>query len=321
MQPLVSVIMPAYNAERHIADSIRSVRAQTYSDWELIVVDDGSTDKTAEVVRQMAASDAHIKYLFQENGGQGKARNTAIRNSRGRLIAFLDSDDLWLPEKLELQVRAVEVTAADLIFTGGYIFQGDDVTDETNRFPIRHGKFAGSEVLELLLEFNFIPVMSVLMKKEIFDEAGPFPEARPFQGCEDYDLWLKLAKHKAVFYGMEQRLFRYRRHPSAMTHNASEVLKPMLRVVSHHIDDGQLTQDTKTKRVRNLYRELIAALLDEGKVGEAAAYMRELAAWDKSGLVTSIQRLIMRVSPGGFNFISRECLYRTEWHLGRLMSK
>src|SRR5919106_5413407 len=97
---LVSVIMPAYNAEKYIAGSIRSVIVQTYSDWELIVVDDGSTDSTATVVQEFVARDPRIKYIFQENGRLGKARNTGIRNSSGPLIAFLDSDDLWVPIKL-----------------------------------------------------------------------------------------------------------------------------------------------------------------------------------------------------------------------------
>jgi teichuronic acid biosynthesis glycosyltransferase TuaG len=315
---LVSIIMPAYNADRYVADSIRSVCAQTLTSWELVIVDDGSTDKTADVVRELASGEPRIKYVFQENGRLGKARNTGVLNSSGRLIAFLDSDDLWLPEKLELQVRAQEATAADLVYTGAYIFRGDDVADETRAFAILHGKFAGDEMLDLLLECNRIPVMSVLIKRDAFDEAGPFEEAAPYHGCEDYDLWLKLAKHDAVFYGMEEKLVRYRRHPSAMTYKDSNVLKPMLRVVSRHIDASTLNEDKKRSRLRRLYRDLIAALLDEGELAEAQEFLREFSAWDKSGVVTSLQKLLMKVSPRNFNVISRECLYRAEWHLSKL---
>src|SRR5262245_5671997 len=106
--------MPAYNAEKYIGAAIESVIAQTYADWELIVVDDGSTDNTAKVVRQVAARESRIKYLFQENCRLGKARNTAIQNSGGPLIAFLDSDDLWLPQKLEKQQRAQKNTNTDV---------------------------------------------------------------------------------------------------------------------------------------------------------------------------------------------------------------
>src|SRR5262249_61710555 len=105
---LVSIIMPAYNAGKYIADSIQSVLAQTYSDWELIVVDDGSTDNTATVVQQFVTRDSRIKYFFQENGRLGKARNTGIKNASGSLIAFLDSDDLWLETQLELSFQPLE---------------------------------------------------------------------------------------------------------------------------------------------------------------------------------------------------------------------
>src|SRR5262249_23306047 len=104
---VVSIIMPAYNAGKYIADSIQSVLAQTYSDWELIVVDDGSADNTASIVQQFVTRDSRINYFFQENGRLGKARNTGIKEARGALIAFLDSDDLWLETKLELQLQAM----------------------------------------------------------------------------------------------------------------------------------------------------------------------------------------------------------------------
>lgn len=318
MQPLVSVIMPAYNAERYIADSIRSVCAQTYSAWELIVVDDGSTDQTREVVLELASRESRIKYLHQPNGRLGKARNTGILNSRGAFIAFLDSDDLWLPEKLELQVGAQQATDADVLFTGGFIFSDANAHDESKSFPGVSGRLSGNDLLDRLLKFNFIPVMSVMMKRKWFNEAGPFEEAGPFHGCEDYDLWLKLAKNGAVFFGMDQKLIRYRRHAGAMTHKDSHVLKPMLLVVQRHIGDSTMSEADKKKRIRRLYRELIAALLDEGKPEEARAYLNELAAWDQSGLVTAIQKLLLRISPGTFNFVSREFLFRTEWHLGRL---
>src|ERR1700744_5385897 len=102
MAELISIIMPAYNAENFIGSAIESVLDQTYLNWELIVVNDGSTDQTAAIVETFAASDKRIKCISQPNMRQGAARNTGIKNSRGDLIAFLDADDLWLPGKLEL---------------------------------------------------------------------------------------------------------------------------------------------------------------------------------------------------------------------------
>lgn len=310
--------MPAYNAEKYIGDSIKSVLAQTYSEWELIVIDDGSTDSTSEVVLQIAANENRIKYVFQENSRLGKARNEGIRNSRGKLIAFLDSDDLWLPQKLEMQLQTQKDTNADVVFTGAHIFWEDNVSDETKAFPIVPGMHPGGEMLDLLLKLNFIPVMSVMMRREALDDAGRFEEAASYHGCEDYDLWLKLAKRGALFFGMQEKLVRYRRHPKAMTHKDSHVLKPMLRVVMRHIKDSGLREAAKKYRVRTLYRELIAALIKEGQSAEAEVYLKEFSSWDKAGLVTSIQNVLMKITPRGFNFISREFLYRMEWHLKKL---
>lgn len=315
---LVSVIMPAYNAEKYVGQAIQSVLDQTHSDWELIVVDDGSTDRTSDLVQQIAGSESRIRYLFQENSRLGKARNNGIQHSSGNLIAFLDSDDLWLPQKLEMQLQIQKSTNADLVFTGAHIFRDNNVSDETQAFPIVPGAHRGHEMFDLLLKLNFIPVMSVMMKREMFDAAGPFEEAAPYHGCEDYDLWLKVAKRGALFYGMEEKLIRYRRHPGAMTHKRSGVLKPMLRVVTRHLKDSGLSEAAKIHRVRTLYRELIAALIDEGESAEAELYLEELSNWDKSGLVTSLQNVLLKITPRGFNFISREFLYRTEWHLKKL---
>jgi len=318
VQPLVSVIMPAYNSERYIADSIQSVLDQTYSNWELLVVDDGSTDKTADVVRQFAAHDSRVKYFFQQNGHQAKARNTAIAHASGTLLAFLDSDDLWLPEKLERQLQTLDATNVDVVYSNGVVIYEPGAAPGPTDFPVVAGTVEGSRMLDLLLLLNFIPVQSVVARSEIVRDAGLFDESLSFNGCEDYELWLKLAAHGAVFHGMSEHLIKYRRHPMATTHKNSALLKPMLRVVSHHINESTLSAGQKRSRLRRLYRDLIAALIEENELAEAQELLREFSAWDKSGVVTSLQKLLMKVSPRSFNTISRECLYRAEWHLSKL---
>jgi teichuronic acid biosynthesis glycosyltransferase TuaG len=316
---LVSIIMPAYNAERYISQAIQSVIEQTYTDWELIVVDDGSTDGTAEIAQNLGAADDRIKYVFQQNSRLGKARNTGLENSTGGLIAFLDSDDLWVKEKLGLQVKVMEETEADVVFSDAFVFHEDNVTDESRTFSNLCGRFEGREMFNRLLIDNRIPVLTVLARKGMIERVGPFEERPYYHGCEDYDLWLRLAKHGVVFYGMEERLGRYRRHATAMTHSDSNVLKPMLAVVKKHLRDSSLDERQVKARVRGLYRQLISALIEEGKIAEAKAYMKELSAWDRSGVVTAIQKILLEALPGKYNFISRECLYRIEWHLGKLV--
>ena len=113
----VSVIMPAYNGAKYISAAISSVQAQTFSGWELLIIDDGSTDATAEVVKKHLA-DSRILYVAQSNRGQAAARNRAIALAKGEWIAFLDQDDLWLPEKLQLQLAAAEREHGDVVLLG-----------------------------------------------------------------------------------------------------------------------------------------------------------------------------------------------------------
>lgn len=311
---LVSIIMPAYNAGKYIGDSIRSVLAQTYQNWELIVVDDGSTDDTASVVGQFVNDDSRIKYFFQENGRLGKARNTGIGKSSGSLIAFLDSDDLWLDTKLELQTQVLHEQNADVVFCNAYVFTDENPRDETNKLQSSVGRFSGPDFFDSLVLRNQIPVLTVLLKKTALEQTGLFEEAKPFHGCEDIDLWMRLAKAGFVFYGMPDTLALYRRHTAAMTAVQSNALKPMLLTVRRHIDQTTLTPAQKQQRVTGLYRELISALIEEGKLAEAKEFLNEQYSW-QSNLVTRVQRLLISIWPRQYNFISRECLYRTEWHL------
>ena len=312
---LVSVIMPAYNAEKYIADSIRSVIAQTYSNWELIVVDDGSTDRTAAVVQEFVSRDSRIKYIYQENGRLGKARNTGIANSSGPLIAFLDSDDLWIETKLERQTRALVENNADVVFSDAYIFKGDDTSDETKAFRSPAGRFSGPDLLDSLIRLNWIAVLTALLKRTALDRVGLFQEEKEYHGVEDYDLWLRLAEAGVVFYGLSDVLARYRQHGAAMSSVRSNIYKPMLLVVQKHIGQTSLSEREKQKRITNLYRELISVLIDEGKISEARAFIHELYNWNRKSIVTALQKLLIRILPQQYNFISRECLYRTEWHL------
>jgi len=313
--------MPAYNAEKYVAESIQSVMEQTFADWELIIVDDGSTDNTATVANAFVSADPRIKYFYQPNGRLGKARNTAFQSSTAGLIAFLDSDDLWLPNKLELQVAAFEQEQPDVVYTNGFIFSGDEVADESATFPILPGRHEGKAMFDRLLVRNTIAVLSVMVRRSALEEAGPFEERPAFYGSEDYDLWLRLAQRGAVFYGMDEKLVRYRRHASAMTHAESNVLRPMLAVVRKHLADSNLTEAELKRRVRNLYRDLISALVDEGDIVGARNEMREFGVWDSAALITSCQRLLLKLSPRNYNVISRECLYRVEWHANRFVDK
>ena len=279
------------------------------------MVDDGSTDQTATIVNEFVRQDSRIRYIFQENGRLGKARNTGLMNAGGSLIAFLDSDDLWISTKLEKQTRAMAENNADVVFSKAYLFHDENINDETEILTSSVGKFSGPEFFDALIRQPQIPVLTVLLKKSALDRVGLFEEGKAYHGCEDYDLWLRLARAGVIFYGMSDVLARYRRHETAMTALPSNMFKLTLFIVRRYIDQSGLSELDKQRRLTGLYREVIGALIDEGKISEAKQFVHELYLWNKNSIVTRLQKILISIWPQQFNFISRECLYRTEWHL------
>lgn len=315
MQPLVSTIMPAYNAEQYIEAAIESVLAQTYENWELMVVDDGSIDGTAEIVRRFAASDARIKYIYQANQMLARARNNGIRHSEGSLIAFLDSDDLWLPEKLELQVAAIEAERADLVFSDGWVFVDEDAADETQPYGARSGCFSGAEMFRLGFIENQIPVLSVLVRRDVLMRANCFDEDPCYRNCEDYDLWMRLADGGAVFYGMPDKLFRYRHRSGSMSRHSnidprfipilypenSQSLSAKIALLKKYQHTEVLPRWVMQRRFRNLYRELVAVALAESKTFEGQAYARESLLFEEKDYKTLLKQYLIRYAPRYYN--------------------
>ena len=194
--PLVSVIIPTFNAARYITCAVDSALAQTYSPIEVIVVDDGSTDNTAQVLDPYKSS--NVRYIFQRNSGSvGAVRNRGIREARGEFLAFLDADDLWLPEKLEQQIPVLLSNPKVGLVHSNF----DYLDEETGRmFAItrpRH-KLVGRCYTRLFFR-NTIFASSVVLRRECLDDVGIFDEEIP-SGVEDYDLWLRVARQYEFAY-------------------------------------------------------------------------------------------------------------------------
>jgi glycosyltransferase involved in cell wall biosynthesis len=207
--------MPAYNARQYITESIESVIAQTYTNWELIIVDDDSTDDTASIIKEFSQQDPRIKYLYQDRGRQGKARNKAIKNSNGDYIAFLDADDLWEQSKLEVQIDAIENSPdITLLFTQGFILQPDG---DSIPMDVKVQNWSFQNDIDLFITQNQIPILSVLVKKQAIIDAGYFSEDLAIQNAEDYHLWIKLLK-QTTFLSIPNRLFYYRVHEQQSTY-------------------------------------------------------------------------------------------------------
>ncbi len=190
---LVSVIIPVYNGEACVAQAIESVRAQSYDQWEMILVDDGSRDGSADICQNYAQDDGRIKYLHQENRGVAGARNRGIANTSGPLVAFLDCDDAWLPDKLAKQVPLLADEAVGLVYTSLYLKTGDELADPTGK-----KSFCQGDCFFEILKYNFIPNSTVLTRRSLLEQAGPFDERRELIGVEDKLMWLKIARQARV---------------------------------------------------------------------------------------------------------------------------
>lgn len=209
-EKLVSVIIPAYNAEKFLATALDSVLTQTYQEFEILVVNDGSEDGTEEIVKDYQRKfPDKIRYFYQKNRGQGSARNLAMKNARGDYFAFLDADDLWLPEKLEKQLRKLEETEADFCFTDAEIIGETGAIQKTFSQLVLPPQ---NEILTPLLKTNFIVNSSVLMKRVVFEKIGFQKERRVYQNIEDYDYWLQAALAGFKFVYLPEVLVRYRIH-------------------------------------------------------------------------------------------------------------
>jgi len=212
-EDLISIIMPAYNAEKYIAESIESVIKQTYQNWELIIIDDGSTDRTAEMVNNFK-SDRRIKYFYQSNGKQGKARNLGIKKSTGEYIAFLDADDKWASEKLSIQMTFLSADhMIDLLFSQGYSVEDDLIKD----YNVCVKDLWDQRDVSTFIDQNQIPILSVLVRKDALTKVNNFSESENIQNVEDYHLWLKLLIHGCKFKSIPDRLFYYRIHRQQAT--------------------------------------------------------------------------------------------------------
>jgi len=182
--PLVSVIIPTYNRGWIVREAIDSVLAQDFTDFELIVIDDGSGDNTAEILETYGKG---IKVLYQPNSGVSAARNRGIAEAAGRWIAFLDSDDLWLPRKLSTQVKFFMGNSGALINQTQEIWIRNGRRVNPGK---RHHKFSGM-IFERSLALCLVSPSAVMIEKSLFDTVGVFDERLP--ACEDYDLWLRIS--------------------------------------------------------------------------------------------------------------------------------
>jgi teichuronic acid biosynthesis glycosyltransferase TuaG len=286
--PLVSIIMPAYNASRFIAESIDSVLAQTYIHWELVIVDDGSTDNTAEIIKSYCHQDSRVRYLYQENARQSRARNNGILHSAGEYIAFLDADDLWLPHKLAVQLQVLLSKEIDLTFSDAYIFE--KYFDETSTMLVLNsgkGIYKGVDALPIFLKQNQVPILTVLVKREALTRVNNFSENKEFINVEDYHLWLKMLLAGCVFLGSSEVLAAYRVHATAVSSADRAYVKYIVEakanLLQNHPEQQGLLQDNLKKNVRD--------------------NLSQISEWDDKEFYSTIVRNLEIIQKGKYKLI------------------
>jgi glycosyltransferase involved in cell wall biosynthesis len=229
--PLVSVIIPAYNAEKFIGRTLQSVLSQTYSNIEVLVVDDGSQDKTVEIVEYMAKIDNRVRLFKQPNQGVAIARNLAIEKSVGEYIAPIDADDIWYEQKLEKQVQCLvnATPSVGLVYAwSALIDENDAIIGKYNSWYYSNIHSVEGEVYKHLLYTNFIGNASVpLIRRVCFDKVGGFNselKRQNAQGCEDWDIYLRLAEHYK-FSVVREFLIGYRQVTGSMSRSYISMAK------------------------------------------------------------------------------------------------
>ncbi|MBN2188453.1 MAG: glycosyltransferase family 2 protein [Chitinispirillaceae bacterium] len=269
MPPLVAVILPTYNRAALIERAVRSVLGQTFRDFELVVVDDGSTDNTAELP-VFKNPDPRLRYVkLPENRGVSAARNAGVKTTSAPWLAFLDSDDEWLPEKLEKQVRWTHAHPDMLIV-------------QTREIWIRHGRRvnppkthekSGGDLFAASLERCMITPSSAMLKRTLFEEAGGFNESLP--ACEDYDLWLRITRRCPVGLVDEYLLTRYGGHEDQLSATVPALDRFRVQSIIDLLDTGVLTSDQREIARKCLLRRaqiLVKGFIKHGNTKEHALY-------------------------------------------------
>ena len=236
--------MNCFNCSKYLEEAIDSVYAQTYKNWEIIFWDNASTDNSAEIAKKY---DDKLRYFTSDKTVPlGHARNFAIGKTRGEYIAFLDCDDVWLPDKLEKQIEIFDAKRdVMLVYSDCYIVDSDGNTMKTafeSQKPVR-----GHIFNELLSRYNFIPLLTAVIKKEVLDEIGLFED--DYKIAADYDLFLKIAYKHPVDY-VEECLAKYRVHDSNFSINQDIGIREELEIINKWLRKNPILNDEFGNKIK-----------------------------------------------------------------------
>jgi glycosyltransferase involved in cell wall biosynthesis len=290
--PRVDVIIPAYNAAKYVAAAIESVLAQTFSDWRVLVIDDGSTDETAEVVAPYVARlEGKIKYIKRINGGVSAARNTGILNSSAEFLAMLDADDIWLPCRLAESLKVIEARP-EIGLTYGFISRIDQDGRLIDTWDRRQKHGEGRVAPYIYMKQIDLPTLTVTVRRKCIDEVGMFDES--LRITEDRDLWFRISLRYEVAL-VPKVLAYYRVSPNSITTDPNKMLKAQLQFIDKHYGANGCGVLRRRMAMARVYKQRAEELGQRGEHGAAlASSLKGLALYplDISNIRTAVSLLL-----------------------------
>jgi len=298
--PKVSVIIPTYNCARYLPEAIESVLEQSYQDFEVVIVDDGPTDNTREIVSEYVKKfSGKIKYFFQANSGAVVARNAAIKSSSGEYIAVLDADDIWLSGRLEEGVKVLEREPDVGLVHANISWMKEDGRVVSS--PVRKKEFLSGRIFkEIFLRDAHISMPTVLVRSECFERVGLFDEHLTKLGCQDREMWLRVAQ-KYKFYYIDKVFGLYRMRSGSVSRDRDKMLKARYYVVDKFCREGTVGFLLKNRALARIHSEVGNLFLWEGKFSGArrefwtSIMYWPLAFWSWANFV----KTMLKVRPKG----------------------
>jgi glycosyltransferase involved in cell wall biosynthesis len=263
--PSVSVIIPAHNVAPYIGETLDSVFSQTFADYEVIVINDGSPD-TEELERELARFVARVNYIKQENRGASAARNAGLRTARGEFVAFLDADDLWLPSYLDEQIKFILERNCDLVCADAEVFSDGSHKDETYMETLMADAPPTGDVTFIGLlsaELSLITSGVVVRRERVF-EVGLFDEE--LRNSQDFDLWLRMARNGTRMAYQRRVLLRYRSRDNSLSGDEVNVHRRELRVLEKVERSYDLSQAKRAEVVSVIERRRAVLEFELGKL-------------------------------------------------------